>query len=147
VGPRGPVADDQGWFQTSDPGAIVDGEVGIVGRLDDVIVTSARNISAEFVEEAIASTKGVRHRTCACSLPDGRWAIVAEVATSTPSETERVLTNLRAAAVRACGSSPDIVMAVSRGQLPVTTSGKNRRRELASRIFSGELQAVLQLDE
>jgi acyl-CoA synthetase (AMP-forming)/AMP-acid ligase II len=46
--------DEEGWFRTGDLGAIGDdGRIRIVGRLKDVIIRNAENISAQEVEEVL----------------------------------------------------------------------------------------------
>jgi cyclohexanecarboxylate-CoA ligase len=46
--------DDEGWFRTGDLASIdEDGRISIVGRLKDVIIRNAENISATEVEEAV----------------------------------------------------------------------------------------------
>ncbi|WP_179469768.1 class I adenylate-forming enzyme family protein [Mycolicibacterium vinylchloridicum] len=48
--------DADGWFRTGDQGCVdVDGNVRVTGRLKDAIIRNAENISAQEVEEAVAT--------------------------------------------------------------------------------------------
>lgn len=52
--------DDQGWFRTGDLGTVDDdGRIQVTGRLKDVIVRNAENISALEVEEVLRRHPGV----------------------------------------------------------------------------------------
>jgi acyl-CoA synthetase (AMP-forming)/AMP-acid ligase II len=64
--------DEDGWFRTGDLGSVnSDGRVRIEGRLKDVIIRNAENISAQEVEEVV-----LRHRSVAdvavIGVPDPR---------------------------------------------------------------------------
>jgi cyclohexanecarboxylate-CoA ligase len=63
--------DDEGWFRTGDLGEIHDGYVFVTGRLKDVIIRNAENISALEIEDVL-----LRHPDIAdvavIGLPDPR---------------------------------------------------------------------------
>ena len=62
--------DDDGWFRTGDLGVQwPSGHVAITGRLKDVIVRNAENISAKAVEDALRSPSGDRRRRRARAPP------------------------------------------------------------------------------
>jgi acyl-CoA synthetase len=64
--------DDEGWFRTGDLGTIDSGgNVRISGRLKDVIIRNAENISALEVEEVIRPHPAVRD-VAVIGLPDPR---------------------------------------------------------------------------
>ncbi|MCW2934653.1 MAG: cyclohexanecarboxylate-CoA ligase [Actinomycetia bacterium] len=64
--------DDEGWFRTGDLGEIgADGNIRITGRLKDVIIRNAENISAAEVEDALRRHPGVAD-VAVIGLPDQR---------------------------------------------------------------------------
>jgi len=64
--------DGEGWFRTGDLGEIdADGNVRITGRLKDVIIRNAENISAAEIEEVLRRHPGVAD-VAVLGLPDER---------------------------------------------------------------------------
>jgi acyl-CoA synthetase (AMP-forming)/AMP-acid ligase II len=64
--------DDEGWFRTGDLGEIdAEGNVRITGRLKDVIIRNAENISAAEVEDVLRRHPGVAD-VAVIGLPDER---------------------------------------------------------------------------
>ena len=64
--------DDEGWFRTGDLGAIdADGYVRVTGRLKDIIIRNAENISALEVEEVVLRHPDVVD-VAVIGLPDAR---------------------------------------------------------------------------
>jgi acyl-CoA synthetase (AMP-forming)/AMP-acid ligase II len=64
--------DDEGWFRTGDLGEIgADGNVRITGRLKDVIIRNAENISAAEIEDVLRRHPGVAD-VAVIGLPDER---------------------------------------------------------------------------
>jgi acyl-CoA synthetase (AMP-forming)/AMP-acid ligase II len=74
VDPAGDAAafDDEGWFRTGDLGEIdPDGNVRITGRMKDVIIRNAENISALELEDVLLRHAGVAD-VAVVGLPDTR---------------------------------------------------------------------------
>ena len=67
-----PVVDADGWFTTSDVGALVDGRLVVHGRADDVVVTGGEKVAPAAVERALASHPAVRE-VAVVGLPDAEW--------------------------------------------------------------------------
>ena len=64
--------DEDGWFRTGDLGSVdADGNVRITGRLKDVIIRNAENITAQEVEGVVASYPGVVD-VAVIGVPDAR---------------------------------------------------------------------------
>ena len=64
--------DDEGWFRTGDLGELgADGNVRITGRLKDVIIRNAENISAAEIEDVLRLHPGVAD-VAVIGLPDER---------------------------------------------------------------------------
>ncbi|GAA3903113.1 o-succinylbenzoate--CoA ligase [Gibbsiella dentisursi] len=50
-----PIADGQGWFHTRDRGVMVDGELRILGRLDNLFFSGGEGVQPEDVERVLAA--------------------------------------------------------------------------------------------
>lgn len=61
-----------GWFATADLGELVDGQLRITGRSDDVIVSGGVNIPLPAVTAVLRSREGVRDAV-AIGVPDDEW--------------------------------------------------------------------------
>lgn len=61
-----------GWHRTGDLGALEDGTVRILGRVDDVVISGGVNIALTPVEHALASLPGVAE-AAAVGVPDEEW--------------------------------------------------------------------------
>ena len=136
-------AGPDGWMATGDDGFLDRDWVYVCGRRDEYLVAHGRNVYAPAVEAAAAEVSGVRDgRVAAVGLPDGSWALVAEATGSTLRSApgaEQLRTRLRRAVVRVAAADPDAVHLVRRGTLPVTTSGKIRRRQLRADLVAGRV--------
>lgn len=76
-----------GWFITSDVGRVVDGEVEVFGRADDVIVTGGEKVVAGRVAEALRSLPVVAD-AAVVGRPDEEWGelVVAVVVPADPDD-------------------------------------------------------------
>ncbi len=61
-----------GWFHTGDGGTYEEGQVTILDRKKDVIVSGGENVSSIEVEDALASHPAVRE-VAVIGIPDDRW--------------------------------------------------------------------------
>ncbi|TQI81373.1 2-succinylbenzoyl-CoA synthetase [Serratia fonticola] len=50
-----PIADEQGWFHTRDRGAMEQGELRIIGRLDNLFFSGGEGVQPEDVERVLAA--------------------------------------------------------------------------------------------
>jgi len=65
-----------GAFRTSDIGFITpQGELGIVGRSDDVVVVGGVNVSLRAIREMTRAVSGVRE-AAAVGIPDPEWGVI-----------------------------------------------------------------------
>ena len=63
----------EGWYFTGDLGQIDgDGELYVIGRVDDMIISGGENIYPEEVEDVLDKSELVR-RAAVIGLPDERW--------------------------------------------------------------------------
>ncbi|WP_298179879.1 AMP-binding protein, partial [Saccharomonospora sp.] len=114
-----------GWFRTSDVGRLsTEGELTVLGRIDDMINTGGVKVPACHVEDALTRQDGVE-AACVVGLPDPEWgqivaaAVVLTKSTRSPSEDR-----LRDAVRADLGSvaSPKLVRVVD--ELPLIGPGK-----------------------
>jgi 2-furoate---CoA ligase len=62
-----------GWYHTGDVGRIdEDGDLWVVGRVDDMVISGGENIHPVEVEEILARAPGVRE-VAVVGAPDDRW--------------------------------------------------------------------------
>jgi acyl-CoA synthetase (AMP-forming)/AMP-acid ligase II len=127
--------DDEGWFRTGDLGEIdTAGNVRITGRLKDIIIRNAENISALEIEDVLLRHPGVRE-AAVIGLPDARTGErVCAVVVAEPGAA--VTLSQLAEHCRAQGmarqKSPEQVEIVD--VLPRNAMGKVRVQELRDRF-------------
>jgi O-succinylbenzoic acid--CoA ligase len=62
-----------GWFRTSDLGQLDgQGQLQVLGRADDVVVTGGLNVAPADVEDVLTGMPGVA-AACVVGLPDSKW--------------------------------------------------------------------------
>lgn len=129
-----------GWFLTGDIGAIVEGDLYPMGRLDDMIVARGENLlPTELEAVALAAAGGVAR--AAAAVPDGdSYAIVIELGNR--AATGLLVQNIRSDCAKRFGIAPARVVAVARRSLPRTASGKLKRPDIKWRLAEGELDLV-----
>jgi len=125
--------DAEGWYKTGDRGYIADGEIYIVGRSKDLIITAGKNIYSQDIEAIIYEVEGIHPgRAVVFGVPDEREgteliAIVAEVDVTDEADRKVIYQALRQQVVRAAEVSVSFVSLVERGWLIKTSSGKTAR--------------------
>jgi fatty-acyl-CoA synthase len=139
-----PVVD--GWLRTGDLGAVRDGELYLVARLDDMIVVGGRNLYATELETAIAAHPGIRAGSCV-AIPDdgGRYVIVAEPAMPDARALGDVAAEIRSLLAKQF-TAPSAVHFVARGSLPKTPSGKPQRHRVSHGLQTGTLSVEVTAD-
>ena len=120
-----------GWYFTGDLGSRdAEGDLFVVGRADDTIVTAGENVHPLEVESALARCPGVAE-VCVVGLPDERLgqAVSAFVVRSDPSLTdEHVLEFCTRATPLSSFKRPRSVVFVD--EIPKSSVGKVRRHVL-----------------
>lgn len=127
-----------GWFPTNDAGSLDgDGYLFLEGRLDDVIVRGAENMSPGEIEDVLVAHEAVAD-ACVVGLPDTEWgeqvvAAVVVIPGRSASEDE-----LQAWVRQRLRSSKTPAHIAIRDELPYNETGKLLRRvvkvELASQF-------------
>lgn len=135
-----PLVGADGLLQTTDVGFDDAGWLTVCGRDDDYVVARGRNLYGPAIEAAVGEVEGVRPgRVTAVGSPTGDWAIVVEVRTGAGDAEVPLAERIRRAAVGCVSARPDEVIVVAPGRLPMTSSGKVQRHEVARRWAAGTL--------
>ncbi len=130
------VTDESGmrWHRTNDLGHLdpQSGQLNILGRADDVILSGGLNIVPSRIESALTGQYGIG-QACVVGVPDPHWGhkVVAVVTQSGArlAPVDQIRTELNATLGK--GYGPRAFLTVD--QLPLTDSGKPDRRQ-AERI-------------
>jgi len=138
--PEGP------WLRTGDLGFFSDGELFIIGRIKDLLIVFGRNHSPDDIEATIQEV--TRGRCVAIAVPDdgGVEKLVAIIELKKRDESDEaamhrmgvVRREVTAAISKSHGLSVADLVLVSLGSIPITTSGKVRRRECLQRYLRDE---------
>ena len=137
------VLTDDGWFPTNDAGYLDDdGYLFLDGRLDDVIVRGAENLSPGEIEDVLLAHPAVAE-AAVVGVPDPEWgeAVAAAVVSRTaPTSTEDELQAWVRERLRST-KTPELIE--FRAELPYNETGKLLRRVLRDELHAGsELTAV-----
>ena len=124
---------DGGWFRTGDLGRVdpADGYLQITGRLKEMILSGGLNVYPREVELVLEDHPSVR-RAAVVGIPSQRWGeeVVAFVVGAAGERLDDATLLAHARARLSAYKCPKRVIAVP--DLPVTSTGKVRRGELAS---------------
>ncbi len=119
------TADPDGWVHTGDLATLADGELVILGRLNDVIIAGGRNFYPDAIEQFVGSLPGVRPgRVAAIPVPsEGTQIVGIALETEGDSAESRMIA---AAVFNEFGTAP-VVQVWQKGSIVKTTSGKVSR--------------------
>jgi fatty acid CoA ligase FadD28 len=126
------------WLRTGDLGFIFEGELYVVGRIKDLLIVRGRNHYPDDIEATIQEVTG--GRVAAISVQEDRTEqLVAIIEVKKRGDTdEEVLEKLKSvkrdvtsAISTTHGLTAADLVLVSRGSIPITTSGKIRRSACA----------------
>jgi acyl-CoA synthetase (AMP-forming)/AMP-acid ligase II len=139
-----PAPRRDGWLPTGDLGFAADECLFIVGRSKDTIIVRGTKYHPEDVEPIVGEIDGLHHGRCAVVArgeTDERLAVVAET-TVDGAGLGPLRAEIRGRLVRRLGIADIEVYLVAPRTIPVTSSGKTRRRVLRQRLESGELEPL-----
>ncbi len=123
-----------GWYYTKDLGyRDEDGDLYVVGRVDDMIISGGENVHPLEVESVLALCPGVAD-ACVAGLPDERWGgvVTAFIVRGDPSLTEQqVVDHCLGTASLAVFKRPRRILFVD--EIPRSAVGKVQRRVLQER--------------
>ncbi|MCV7099240.1 type I polyketide synthase [Mycobacterium palustre] len=144
VGPSAGTPDGP-WLRTGDLGFFSDGEMFIVGRIKDLLIVYGRNHAPDDIEATIQEI--TRGRCVAIAVPDddGVEKLVTIVELKAPGDAEEaahklglVRREITSAISRAHGLGVADLVLVPPHSIPLTTSGKVRRRDCLQRYLRDE---------
>ena len=122
------LADEAGWFLTSDAGYLQDGKLYITGRLDDQIISGGEKISLGTIDNFLNGTDDLIFMSCAINDPE--WGEQLCLASSQEIDQSAISQALR----DKFGNHSVPKLFLSGIELPLTSLGKPDRRTLAQRF-------------
>ena len=135
-----------GWLRTGDRGYMAGGELYVTGRTKELIIKGGKNLYPQDIEAAAAKVEGIRVGCCAAfglsNEQRGTEDVVLICETRVSEEAARadLMSEVRAAVLRAVGATPDVVLLVEPGTVPKTSSGKIQRDLMRRRYKTGNLK-------
>lgn len=115
---------------TGDLGFLSDGQLFVVGRLDDILQVGGRNVYAAEIESVVSRLAGVRAGCCVIVSVSGQvgtsLVALAEVGDG-DSDFVALAADVAQVAVRTAGVRLDECLFLTKGTLPKTPSGKIQR--------------------
>jgi acyl-CoA synthetase (AMP-forming)/AMP-acid ligase II len=132
------VLDDEGWFRTRDAGWFdAHGFLYVDGRLDDVIVRGAENISPGEVEDVLHTHPSVAE-AAVIGIPDTEWGeAVAAVVVLRPGAAPVDEAELQGWVKERLRSTKTPTVIDFRAELPYSPTGKLLRRVLRDELSGG----------
>jgi len=124
----------QGWYRTGDVGVIeADGNLFVIGRTDDLIITNGKNLVAHEIEDMVSTLTGVvPGRVLAHGLFDaasGCTELVMLVESTAPEDHRTTLpATIRRTVYATCGVQPASVTLLPPGFIVKSSSGKLARK-------------------
>ncbi len=138
----------EGWLRTGDLGFQRDGELYLTGRIKDVLILRGYNLmphELEWLAESVTGGGGAQ-RSGAFSVArgtDGEEAVlVLETSQKDPEILAQMARDVRLKIADALSLPLADIAFVRRGQIPKTTSGKVRRRQLRQLYLDGDLSRL-----
>ena len=131
------------WLRTGDLAVMFDGELYIIGRLKDLLIVDGRNHYPDDIEATVAEIS--RGRVAAVTVSDNtaeKLVVIAEVKEADPDRIAAMNQLVTAAVSRDHGVRVSDAMFVSPRSLPITTSGKVRRKSSLQMYQSGEFRRL-----
>ena len=125
-----------GWYTVGDQGYLRDGELHILGRRSDMIITAGKNVYPHEVELALASVPGVAAAVASGMTDDVRGQRV--VAGVVPSHGGITATQLKAGLDDVLPRDKRPLQYFALTELPVTDRGKVSRQLLLDWIEAGD---------
>ncbi|MDJ0836204.1 MAG: SDR family oxidoreductase [Acidobacteriota bacterium] len=138
-----------GWFNSGDLGFIKNGRLSLTGREKEMIIIRGANFYCYEIEDVVNGVPGVTPTfSAACAVDDpttgteGLAVFFVPVDKSSGIDTA-LLQKIKETVARDVGISPSVVLPLSEGEFPKTTSGKIQRTQLKKSLQQGRFQKRL----
>lgn len=145
LGPDAPDPFEDGWLRTGDLGYVADGELYVTGRIKEIIISYGRNYNPDDIEWAAGRVPEIRPGRVAAFADVGEGSEGKVVVVFEPLREDLMdglLLRVRQMVADVTGLTPSAVLAVPKGTITRTTSGKLQRTKLRERWARGELQRL-----
>jgi O-succinylbenzoic acid--CoA ligase len=83
-----------GWFTTSDLGEMISGQIRVIGRSDDQIISGGEKISLGTLEKFLGSILS-NQEFMACGIPDVEWGTKIVLLSNTTIDVEPLRAKVR----------------------------------------------------
>jgi long chain fatty acid CoA FadD26 len=131
------------WLRTGDLAVMFEGEVFIIGRLKDLLIVDGRNHYPDDIEATVAEVTGGRVAAVADTDDTAeKLVVIAEVKEADPDRLVAMKQLVTAAISRDHGVRVSDAMFLPPRSLPITTSGKVRRKSSLQMYQSGEFRRL-----
>ncbi|QNP66638.1 AMP-binding protein [Streptomyces genisteinicus] len=129
---------DGRWLRTGDLGFLVDGELHVTGRIKDVIIVRGRNHHPQDIERLVVDLAPAVRPGCvaAFAAPDDQGVVIVAELRPGQSLGDGDRARIAGAVATTFGLASHEIVAVPRGTVPKTTSGKLRRGECRTRYLA-----------
>jgi len=134
-----------GELRTGDLGAMVDGELYVIGRDDDMLSIGGRNVHAGEIEALIGRETGAKSGSCALVdlIDGGQTRLVAMIEPEEGfDELSRLARRIERVVANAAAARIDECVFVPRRTLPKTPSGKIQRFRCRELLTSDETEPI-----
>ena len=130
-------------MRTGDLAVMFEGELFIIGRLKDLLIVDGRNHYPDDIEATVAEVTGGRVAAVAVTEDTTeKLIVIAEAKESDPARLAAMKQLVTAAVSRDHGVRVADAMFVGPRSLPITTSGKVRRKSSLQLYQSGQFNRV-----
>ncbi len=137
------------FLRTGDLGALVDGELYVVGRIKELIIIRGRNLYPQDIEAVVAGVHPALERDSTIAFGverDGAERLVIVHGLGRKAlrglEAPLLFAAIRRAVVEAHEVDPDAIVLVRPATLPRTTSGKLQRLKARAQYLADDLAVV-----
>ncbi|HZO05918.1 MAG TPA: fatty acyl-AMP ligase [Solirubrobacterales bacterium] len=142
---------DGRWLRSGDLGALVDGELFVVGRIKELIIANGRNIHPHDVEWSAEEAHPALRRHCSAAYDradDGpaEVALLLEVDGAEELDPAAVIAAVRERVAADLDLPLAWVGLCGRGEIPKTTSGKIQRNLCRRMVAAGEFGLIAEAE-
>lgn len=136
---------EDSFLRTGDLGLVSDGELFVVGRLDDLLIVRGRNHHPQDLEATARTSHtmleaGYGTAFAVADNESQRLILVQEAARNLDTDFAPALRACREAVLAEHGLALDTIVLVRAGTIPKTSSGKVQRRLCRAAFLAGELK-------